>query len=222
MDTSPPGYALVVFTPSGDMRQYYRPTESALAFASPKWSQIVRDEVIMDVIDPETGKHSTSVAHVGSRPAGWTDLEIDLGTRPASVSVFKAPDESDTPNLDGEGILEFDMLEKGEGDLAVRCNGSEIGRYEDGGDVHGRCRLGIPSGSLKEWNEIRFDGDAIIRMPQLEHRGRKYRDARDERLESIKPKWFGEYRLPTWDTSGLRHPCNTLFLGCEFFFHLGI
>ncbi len=91
IDLNEPGYALVFPTETGLLKRYYRPTDGPLALASPCPADIVKDEVRIDAIDPETGETSEYSLDTPRLPAGWNDIDARVGSRTTSVPVFKEP-----------------------------------------------------------------------------------------------------------------------------------
>ena len=221
VDTSPPGYALITVSDQGETGHYYRPTEGNLAMASPRWSQVVFDDIEVDAIDPATGERSRYVIDSSDWPPGWNEAGIKVGGVTESVTVFRAATGNRTAAVSGQGCVEFEIMEMGSDDLRIEFNGLEIGRLGlDAGEGR-RYEFAVPDGRLKRWNRLALRGDAVIRLPLLAVGKKKYRDPRDERFESVKPDWFGEHRILTWDISLKRPTTPILSPGSEFFFNVG-
>jgi hypothetical protein len=203
MDTAPAGYALMVRDETGRIKQYYRGLDQPLAVASPKPSQTICDFVLIDAIDPETGQRAEYEIESSNWKPGWNDIEIIVGENNQTLNVFRKPAKNQAVKTIDEVCFEFEIVEAAASPLVLQCNGVEIARLEC--PEVGICRFPIPLGGLCDWNIINITGDAVIRSPHLTLDNTDIQDPRIERLESLRPDWFGEGQALTWDIT-LRRP----------------
>ena len=163
-------------------------------------SLIITDRVHIDAIDPETGERSEYLINTADLAPGWNDIEIRVGTKKQSIPVFKEPEiiASGGPH---NAVFQFEVVELKGDSISAECNGRQIGKISPPDDGK-TWTLPIENRVLGDWVCIALKGEGRIHSPRLIVDGREVKDARVERLESLRPDWFGDnLRAIKWDIS---------------------
>lgn len=222
IDLSDPGYALMVADPAVGLRPYYRPTQGELAVASPKPGQVVHDRFGIDAVDPTNGRRVVEKRNTTDLHPGWNRVRVRVGDRTQHVEVFREPPDRGPSVASHHVAIELELVDPSAKPLVVRCNEAPVGRLTGPHAAREMFTFEVDRGLLRQWTCVTLDGEAVVRSPRLVVDGRPVPCVRTERLEQLRPDWFGSDGIKrlAWDTTGkrpmtpARRPGNRFFYWC--------
>ena len=220
IDNNLPGYALIYYNESTP-KHYYKAIDKPLAITSPREVQLVGQKIDLDAVDPETNFAERSILDLTDMKPGWNKINVKVLDKSQSVDVFKEPNRIDVNEKCTKAIFEFELVEPIHWRLTVKFNGEIVAKVNPQSKTKETyVRLAIPVCVVDGWNTATLIGDAVIRSPRLVIGKKIIYENRIEKLESLRPAWFGNENIlkTQWDISRKHFPTPARYPGNTFYF----